>query len=137
MKEATAHPQLGPFMKRLLFDDIIPAAALPKVEALAFANQVLERFANPWLEHEYRVIATNQEEKFRIRVVPLIVGSFKGTDPTPAAALSLAAAAHLTFTQLPFEALGDAAQIPEFTAATKQWMTRLTRDGVEAALRCT
>ena len=46
-------------------------------------------------------------------------------------------AAHLTFTRLPFDALGDAARIPEFAAATKEWMTVIARDGVEAALRCT
>ena len=72
VRDATAHPLLGPFMKRLLFEDIIPATDLPADAAHTFAHQVLERFANPWLEHEYRVIATNQEEKFRIRVLPLI-----------------------------------------------------------------
>jgi len=88
---------------------------------------VLERFANPWLEHEWRIIATNQEDKFRIRVVPLIVRR-------SAPGLALAAAAHLTFTRAPFESLGEAARIPEFVAATTRWMAVLSRDGVEAAL---
>src|SRR5213079_1397648 len=92
VRDATAHPLLGPFMNRLLFEEIIPATDLPADDARAFANQVLERFANPWLEHEYRVIATNQEEKFPIRVLPLILAS------RHAPGLSLAAAAHLTFT---------------------------------------
>jgi len=73
VRDASAHPRLGPFMKRLLFEEIIPATDLPADDARAFADQVLERFANPWLDHEWRIIATNQEEKFRIRVVPLIV----------------------------------------------------------------
>jgi tagaturonate reductase len=130
VREATAHPLLSAFQKRLLFEDVIPATNLPADEARAFAHQVLERFANPWLEHEWRVIATNQEEKFRIRVVPLVVRRW-------APSLALATAAHLTFTRLPFEALGDAACIPEFAAATREWMTVIARDGVEAALRCT
>ena len=144
VREATAHPRLGPFLKRLLFEEIIPATDLPAVEARAFAHAVLERFANPWLEHEWRVIATNQEDKFRIRVVPLIMASFRtravaepalqGTDKTPPSNLSLAAAAHLTFTRTPFESLGEAARIPEFAAATTRWMAVLARDGVEAAL---
>src|SRR2546422_761348 len=91
VREATAHPLLGPFLKRLLFEEIIPATDIPAGDARAFANEVLERFANPWLEHEWRIIATNQEEKFRIRVLPVIVRR-------PAPGLSLAAAAHLTFT---------------------------------------
>jgi tagaturonate reductase len=128
VRDATAHPRLGPFMKRLLFEEIIPATDLSGVEARAFAHAVLERFANPWLEHEWRIIATNQEDKFRIRVVPLIVRR-----PAPAPGLALAAAAHLTFTRAPFEALGEAARIPEFVAATTRWLDLLKRDGVEAA----
>lgn len=98
VREGTAHPLLAPFMKRLLFEDIIPATDLPRSEARAFAQQVLERFANPWLDHEYRVIATNQEEKFRIRVAPLIARSPR------APCLALAAAANLAFSRAPGEA---------------------------------
>ena len=128
VREATLHPILAPFLKQL-FKEIIPATDLPADDARAFADQVLERFANPWLEHEWRVIATNQEDKFRIRVVPLIVRR-----PAPAPGLALAAAAHLTFTRAPLEALGEAARIPEFVEATTRWMDLLKRDGVEAAL---
>ena len=77
VRDATAHPLLGVFQKRLLFDEIIPATDLPVNEARTFAHAVLDRFANPWLEHEYRVIATNQEDKFQIRVLPLIIASFR------------------------------------------------------------
>jgi len=128
VRDATQHPLLSAFQKRLLFEEIIPATDLPAGEARAFAHAVLERFANPWLEHEWRVIATNQEEKFRIRVVPLIVRR------PDLPGLALAAAAHLTFTRAPADALGEAARIPEFIAATTQWMAVLARDGVEAAL---
>ena len=128
VREAIAHQVLGAFQKRLLFDEIIPATDLPADQARAFANQVLERFANPWLEHEYRVIATNQEEKFRIRVVPLIVRR-------RAPGLSLAAAAHLTFTRASLETLGEAARIPEFVTTTERWMAILARDGALAAVR--
>jgi tagaturonate reductase len=127
VRDATAHPLLGPFLKRLVFEEIIPATDLPVGEARTFAHKVFERFANPWLEHEWRIIATNQEDKFRIRVVPLIVRR-------PAPGLALAAAAHLTFTRAPVEALGEAARIPEFAAATTRWMAVLAQGGVEAAL---
>ncbi len=127
VREVTSHPLLGAFQRRLLFDEIIPATDLPAGEARAFANEVLERFANPWLEHEYRVIATNQLDKFKIRVVPLI-------SRRPQPSLALAAAAHLTFTRAPLEVLGEAARIPEFVTTTQRWMAILVRDGVEAAL---
>lgn len=136
VREATAHPRLGLFLKRLLFEEIIPATDLPGVAARSFANQVLERFGNPWLEHEWRVIATNQLEKFRIRVVPLIVGSFRARGGAEPSGLALAAAANLTYTHAPLEALGAAARIPEFVVATQRWQTVLTRGGIEATL-CT
>ena len=126
VRETTVHPLLAPFLKQL-FEEIIPATDLPAGEARSFANGVLERFANPWLEHEWRVIATNQEEKFRIRVVPLITGRAQPD-------LALAAAAHLTFTRAPLESLGEAARIPEFAAAMTRWMAILAGEGVEAAL---
>jgi tagaturonate reductase len=125
VREGSAHPRLGPFMKRLLFEEIIPATDLPEHDAHAFAHQVLERFANPWLEHEYRVIATNQVDKFMIRVAPLL----GRRHPQPA--LALATAAHLTFTGTSLESLEEG-----FAAATANWMAILKSDGVEAALRC-
>ena len=136
VREAATHPLLGPFQKRLLFDEIIPATELPADQARAFAHEVLERFANPWLEHEYRVIATNQLDKFKIRVVPLIVA---GARQHPEG-LALATAAHLTYTGASLESLSEVAQIPEFAAATTQWTEVLAREGVETALetlRCT
>jgi len=127
VRDATTHPLLGAFLNRLLFEEIIPATDLPAGEARAFAQQVLERFANPWLEHEWRVIATNQEDKFRIRVVPLIS---RGSQPS----LALAAAAHLTFTRASIDSLGEAAHIPKFVRETTRWIEILKQDGVEAAL---
>ncbi|HLZ46661.1 MAG TPA: hypothetical protein VKQ05_13385, partial [Gemmatimonadales bacterium] len=96
VREALDHPMLGPFMRQLL-EEIISATEIPELEARAFADQVLERLANPWLDHEWRVIAANQEEKFRIRVAPLIAGR------QPGPALAKAAAAHQVFRHAPGE----------------------------------
>jgi len=35
---------------------------------------VIDRFHNPWLDHEWRVIAANQTAKLRLRVVPSLTG---------------------------------------------------------------
>jgi len=129
VREAMGHPRLGVFLRRLLFDEIIPATDLPADAANAFARSVVDRFGNPWLDHEWRVILTNQEAKMRIRVVPLIVAAAK-----PPQRLALACAAHLIVTKLPIDALGDAAALPAFVEATTRWMRVLERDGVEEAL---
>lgn len=99
VREATEHPRLGPFLRRVLFDELVPGTALPAPEAQQFATSVLERFRNPWLEHEWRVIATNQTAKMRVRVAPAIerfAASRRGGGEPPLA-LALACAAHLRY----------------------------------------
>jgi len=133
VREAVDHPRLGPFLRRLLFDEIIPAADVPTDAAEEFARAVVERFRNPWLDHEWRVIATNQETKMRIRVVPLIV-AFAHRRARAPESLALACAAHLAFLRLPVETLAEASRLPDFVAATTRWTRVLEHEGVEGAL---
>ncbi len=133
VREALDHPRLGAFLRRLLFDEIIPATDLPANAATQFARSVVERFRNPWLDHEWRMIATNQETKMRIRVVPLIVSFLKRRGGVPDG-LALASAAHLAFLRQPAETLAEASQLPDFVAAVERWKSVIEREGVEGAL---
>jgi tagaturonate reductase len=133
VREAVEHPRLGAFLRRVLFDEIIPATDLPGEAAEQFAQSVVERFRNPWLDHEWRVILTNQETKMRIRVVPLIVAFGQRRRRAPEG-LALACAAHLAFLRLPIEALAEASRLPAFVEAVTRWMRVLEREGVEAVL---
>ena len=133
VREGVAHARVGAFLRRILFDEIIPATNLPADTATPYAAAVVERFRNPWLDHEWRTIATNQEVKFRIRVVPLIGEYMKRRGRVPDG-LALAAAAHLAFLQQPVEALGDAARLPDFVSTVERWKAVIARDGVEGAL---
>ena len=133
VREAVAHPRLGAFLRRMLLDEIVPAVAIPLEAAAEFARSVVERFGNPWLDHEWRVIATDQEAKMRIRVVPLIVAFAKRRAHAPET-LALACAAHLALLRLPVESLAEASRLPDFSDATTRWMRVLEREGVEAAL---
>lgn len=96
VRDAMTHPQLGPLLEQILLGEIVPAFPGPSSDAAWYAQRVLERFRNPWLEHEWRVIATNQTAKFRVRVVPSIVdaGRVTGIAP-PGLALALAATIQL------------------------------------------
>ena len=133
VREALDHPRLGAFLRRLLFDEIIPATDLPADAATQFARSVVERFRNPWLDHEWRMIATNQETKMRIRVVPLVVSFLNRGGGVPDG-LALASAAHLTFLRLPAETLAEASRLPDFIAAVERWKSVIEREGVEGAL---
>ncbi len=96
VREAAAHARLGPFLERLLFDELVPGTAVPAAAARAFAATVVERVRNPWLEHEWRVIATDQTTKMRVRVAPAIE-RFVARERRVPEALAVACAAHLRY----------------------------------------
>ena len=70
VREAIMHAAVGPFLRRMLLDEIAPSTSLSALDAASYAQSVLDRFANPWLDHEWRVILTNQTAKLRVRVIP-------------------------------------------------------------------
>ena len=73
VREAAVHPVLGPFLRMLVRDEIAPIA-IPVSEARRpYAASVLDRLGNPWLDHDWQVIATNQTAKLRIRILPSIL----------------------------------------------------------------
>ncbi len=96
VREAVEHPTLGAFLQRVLFDEIVPGSGLPVDEARAFARSVVDRFRNPWLEHRWAVIATNQTPKLRLRVVPSVLEFAASCHRIPMC-LALACAASLRY----------------------------------------
>ena len=73
VKETIEHPVVGPFIKSLIFEEIIPTINLPKEELDNFANEVIERFMNPFIRHELQSISLNSISKFKVRVLPSIL----------------------------------------------------------------
>ena len=65
-----AHPKWGPWLQRVLHEEIIPALPYPAPECKAYAEQVMDRFRNPFLHHQLSDIALNTEEKVRVRLEP-------------------------------------------------------------------
>ena len=96
VREAVEHPRLGPLLERVLFHELVPGTDVPAAAARAFAAGVIERFRNPWLRHEWRVIATNQTMKMRVRVAPAIERFVQNERRVPEG-LALACAAHLRY----------------------------------------
>src|SRR2546426_6619798 len=94
VREAAEHPRLGAFLRHILFEEILPASDLTADAALAFAETVIDRFRNPWLDHEWQVIAANQTAKLRLRVVPSLTGFARKRGAAPQG-LALGLAAYL------------------------------------------
>lgn len=72
VRETVADEQIRVWLEELLFDEIIPTIAdrVEQADAEQFARDVLERFANPYLDHRLADIALHHEVKLGTRLVP-------------------------------------------------------------------
>jgi len=68
VREATVHPVVGPLFHRVLFEELVPGSGLDREDALRFAEQVWERFRNPFLAHRIADIANDHDAKLAKRV---------------------------------------------------------------------
>src|SRR5579883_745131 len=70
VRDAVLDAELGPWLERLLFEEIVPVLE-GRVEGPAeFARQVLDRFRNPFFEHQLTSIAAHHAAKVQVRLVP-------------------------------------------------------------------
>jgi tagaturonate reductase len=70
VRQAVLDPQIGGWLRRLLFEEIVPVLEGRTENPEPFARQTLERFANPFLEHRLADIALHHEVKLQTRLVP-------------------------------------------------------------------
>jgi len=72
VREAVADAGVRAWLEELLFEEIIPTIAdrVEQGDAEQFARDVLERFANPFLDHRLKDIALNHEVKLGTRLMP-------------------------------------------------------------------
>ena len=70
VKECCEDPEIGQFVHKVMFDELLPTLNLPKPELEKFANDVLERFRNPFVKHFVTSIMLNSFPKFRTRDLP-------------------------------------------------------------------
>lgn len=73
VRESIEDQVIGSFIKEALFEEIIPTLTLPKEELDSFANSVMERFRNPYINHYLISIALNSISKFKTRVLPSLL----------------------------------------------------------------
>ncbi len=64
---------LSEFVRACVFEEIIPTLDLPKAELIDYAENVFERFRNPFIKHLCASISLNSVSKFRVRVLPSIL----------------------------------------------------------------
>jgi tagaturonate reductase len=72
VREAVEHPILGRFLRRLVYDEILPTLDDKPDELEQYAEEVFNRFKNPSIKHDLINITLSSFAKFRIRLIPTI-----------------------------------------------------------------
>ena len=86
----------GAYLRRGIFDEILPLLTLPAKETRAFAEDVMERLANPFIKHNLISIALNSVSKYRVRVLPSLL-EYRAAHHRLPPALTFSLAALLAF----------------------------------------
>lgn len=70
VRDACQHPVIGKFIHKVMYDELMETLNLPKAELEKFANDVLERFNNPFVDHQVTSIMLNSFPKYQTRDLP-------------------------------------------------------------------
>ena len=70
VRDACQHEVIGPFIHRVMYDELLPTLNLPEDELHRFADDVMERFCNPFVDHQLTSIMLNSLPKFETRDLP-------------------------------------------------------------------
>ena len=92
VKEAVSDKQIERYLSRLLDDEIIPSLGMPADYLKEFADSVIGRFRNPFIDHKLLDISLNSMTKFKTRLLPQFINYYKNNNTVPKLmSLSLAA----------------------------------------------
>ncbi len=83
VREAIEDNTLGNFMRRLIYDEIIPQIPGELNELEEYANEVINRFRNPAIDHKLESILLNSFSKFKVRVLPSIIDNLERNGSVP------------------------------------------------------
>ncbi|MDR1664801.1 MAG: tagaturonate reductase [Clostridiales bacterium] len=81
--EMMADTETRKLLERNVYGELLPYVPLPADEVKAFADSVMERFENPFIQHSLLSIALNSVSKFKARVLPTIKEAAEKTSAAP------------------------------------------------------
>ena len=84
VKECVEDPEVGKFVHKVMFEELLETLDLPKPELEKFASDVVDRFVNPYVKHFVTSIMLNSFPKYKTRDLPGLKTYLerKGTLPT-------------------------------------------------------
>lgn len=96
VRDACQHEVIGKYIHKVMFDELMETLNLPKDELEKFANDVLERFNNPFVDHQVTSIMLNSFPKYQTRDLPGVKTYLERKGELPAG-LVLGLAAIITY----------------------------------------
>ncbi|WP_144492925.1 tagaturonate reductase [Bacillus pumilus] len=73
VNEAVGDEDVGPFIRQMLEEEVLPGLELSRDELLLYTQSVWDRFCNPFVQHQLLDIALNSVSKFRTRILPSLL----------------------------------------------------------------
>ena len=73
VKESVDNVFVGDFINKAVFNEIIDTLNMDLDELKLFADEVSDRFRNPFIKHQLSDIALNSISKFKVRVLPSLL----------------------------------------------------------------
>lgn len=70
VRECVEDPEIGRFVRKVMYEELLETLNLPKPELEVFADSVVERFVNPYVKHFVTSIMLNSFPKYKTRDLP-------------------------------------------------------------------
>lgn len=83
VRDSLGVPQIRAFLQRMLADEVLPTIAMPRAELEEFAAAVMDRFCNPFIDHQLMSIALNSTSKWRARILPSLLDAQRARGALP------------------------------------------------------
>lgn len=74
VKQSVDNEFTGKFINEAVFNEIIDTLEMDRDELNSFADEIFDRFRNPFIIHNLSSIALNSISKFKVRVLPSLLG---------------------------------------------------------------
>jgi tagaturonate reductase len=137
--EAMRDSHFNKFINQLIHQELVPCVvsdSITQQEATKFAEKVLERFSNPYIQHKWTSIAMNFEEKMKMRN-GYLMDTYAANNATPALAMSLGFAAFTVYMQQAHQVnviTENYCSNPLFVAQVAAWIKEINEKGMKNIL---
>lgn len=83
VRDACQDSVISKYIHKVMFEELMPSLDMPKDELVQFANDVITRFKNPYIDHAVTSIMLNSFSKFKTRDLPSLKNFYNKNKSLP------------------------------------------------------